>query len=220
MSTTSNRPEWEIELISPNEEGCRFYLDCYKPFRLAALKQDPDAFGSTHEREINFTDADWLGRIKNPLAKTFVAVRTHDKRVLSATSLIGPLSNAEPVSNPSQASAEMRDGGDQPYIHGEASPAPASYQSYQITGVYTMPEARGRGVAKAVAKAAIEQAIDEANQQGKQLALSVVVYSTNHAAISFYESCGFVAGAEGPKFSFNPLKNSSAAELCMYYHRP
>lgn len=83
-----------------------------------------------------------------------------------------------------------------------------------------MPEARGRGVAKALVKAAIEQAINEANQQGKQLALSVVVYSTNHAAITFYESCGFVAGAEGPILSFNQLKNSSAAELCMYYHSP
>ncbi|KAI1770905.1 hypothetical protein F4818DRAFT_225197 [Hypoxylon cercidicola] len=133
----------------------------------------PLAFGSTYEREINFTDTVWLGRIKNPLAKAFVAVCPGDKRVLSATSLIGPLSNADPVSNPSQASAEMRDGGDQPYVHGEASPA-----SFPIAGVYTIPEARGRGAAKALVKAATEQAIDEPDQQGKQLVLSVVVYSS------------------------------------------
>ncbi|KAI1763425.1 hypothetical protein GGR53DRAFT_366869 [Hypoxylon sp. FL1150] len=213
MPTISKQLEWGIELVVADDEGSRFYLDQYKPFRLAALKQDPDAFGSTYEREINFTDTDWLGRIKNPLAKTFVAVNPHDKRVLAATSLIGPLSNAGPASNPSQASTEMRDGDDQPQIHGEASPV-----SYQMAGVYTMPEARGRGIAKALVKVATVQAIAEANRLCKQLALSVIVYSSNHAAISFYESCGFVAAAEGPKISFNPVKDSSDEELCMRYH--
>lgn len=86
-----------------------------------------------------------------------------------------------------------------------------------------MPEARGRGIAKALVKAVTEKAMDEANRLRRQLVLSVVVYSTNYAAISFYESCGFVADAEGPRISFNPVKNSSEEELCMrylwHYHR-
>ncbi|KAI0154497.1 hypothetical protein GGR52DRAFT_464958 [Hypoxylon sp. FL1284] len=214
MSTTSDRRGWSIERIVANDEGCRFYLDQYKPFRLTSLKQDPDAFGSTYEREINFTDADWLGRIKNPVAKTFVAVRPHDGRVLSATSLIGPLPSADPASNPFQVSTEMRHGADHPRC-GEASAA----ASFQLTGVYTIPDARGRGIAKALVKAVIEQAVQETSQQGKELALSVVVYSSNHAAITFYESCGFVADAEGPRACFNPIKKSSASELCMRHYR-
>lgn len=42
--------EWRIELIPPDEEGSRFYLDYYKPFRLAALEQDPD--GKVHRQMI------------------------------------------------------------------------------------------------------------------------------------------------------------------------
>lgn len=42
MSTISSQLEWEVEHIVADDEGCRFYLDRYKPFRLDALKQDPD----------------------------------------------------------------------------------------------------------------------------------------------------------------------------------
>lgn len=175
----------------------------------------PTAFGSTYDREINFTDNDWLARIENPLAKTWVAVRPrdHDRRVLSATSLVGPLANPDPASNPHQASSEMRDGSDHHQIHGEASP-----MSFQIAGLYTAPEARGQGIAKAAVKTAMEYAIGYAKEKGRPLALSVVVYATNHAAISFYESCGFVADAGGPRASFNALKNSIDDELCMHYY--
>lgn len=170
------------------------------------------AFGSFYEREISFTNADWLSRIKNPLAKTLVAVDSLDKRVLSATSLIGPLSNADPASNPLQACPEMRDASDQLHNHHEASPV-----SFQITGVYTIPEARGQGIAKTLVKAAAEQAVNYAKGQDRQLALSVVVYASNSIATSFYEGCGFVASPEGPRASYNPLKNASTEEVCMYY---
>ncbi|KAL7628151.1 hypothetical protein AAE478_002349 [Parahypoxylon ruwenzoriense] len=145
----SKLAEWTVELVSANEGGCRFYLDHYKPFRLAA-------FGSTFAREINFTDDDWLSRIRNPLSKTPVAVCPHDKRVLSATSLIGPLPNAIPASDPSYAVSEMRSDSDQhKNPQDEASPV-----SFQIAGVYTIPEARDQGIAKALVKIATEQATD------------------------------------------------------------
>ncbi|KAI1079456.1 hypothetical protein F5B20DRAFT_165460 [Whalleya microplaca] len=212
MSNDNGARKWRIEVVSPNDEGCCFYLSHYKPFRLAALLEDPEAFGSTYAREVDFTDDDWVARLKNPLAKTFVAVRTHDGRVLSATSLIGPLLDSIPASNPTQVVKEMRNGGDQQQSH-EISPIP-----FQITGVYTRPEARGQGLGKALAKAATEHALRQANEKGRALRLSVVVYKSNRAAISFYESCGFVAGPEGGRAVFNPLKNFSAEEICMYYH--
>ncbi|KAI8957464.1 hypothetical protein F5Y11DRAFT_360822 [Daldinia sp. FL1419] len=213
----SGLTEWRIELISPDDEGCRFYLDHYKPFRLAALEQDPDAFGSAYDGEARFDDNDWLSRIRNPLVKTFVAVHLHDRKVLSATSLIGPMPNPDsnPASNPFQASSEMRDASDHHQNHqnhGEASSV-----SFQITGVYTLPEARHQGLAKILAETAIQEAVVYAKQHGKRLQLSLVVYTSNGAAISFYENCGFVADAEGPRESFNPHKNASANEICMHY---
>lgn len=41
--------EWTIELIPVTDAGRAFYLAEYKPFRLAALKQDPD--GAFYEAE-------------------------------------------------------------------------------------------------------------------------------------------------------------------------
>jgi hypothetical protein len=34
--------EWTIDVIRPDEEGVRFYLQCWKPFRLMALQSSPE----------------------------------------------------------------------------------------------------------------------------------------------------------------------------------
>lgn len=38
----SDMEEWSIGCCSPDEAGLEFYLKEYKPFRLHALKQDPE----------------------------------------------------------------------------------------------------------------------------------------------------------------------------------
>ncbi|OTA52832.1 hypothetical protein K449DRAFT_390680 [Hypoxylon sp. EC38] len=210
----SGLAKWTVEPILADDQGRRFYLEHYKPFRLAALKQDPDAFGSTYTREIDFIEEDWLSRINNNLVKTFVAVPSNDRRVLSTTSLIGPLPNRDPESNPFQACTEMTSASDQHHNHVEASPL-----SFQLSGVYTTPEARGKGMAKAVVNTAVEEAVMYARQQNRKLNLSVVVYASNHAAIAFYQSCSFVTDAEGPRTFFNSHKNCYEVELCMHYCR-
>lgn len=88
---------------------------------------------------------------------------------------------------------------------------------FQMSAVYTSPEARGQGLAKALIKAATEEARNRARGQGRPLILSVVVYATNSAAISVYERCGFMRGEEEPKLVFNAFKNSSEKQLNMYF---
>ncbi|CAJ2513304.1 Uu.00g014230.m01.CDS01 [Anthostomella pinea] len=190
VADSSDTAEWRIETVSADEEGCLFYLDHYKPFRLMALQQDPDGC---------------------PLAKTFAAGQSRDKTVLSATSLLGPLPDSQPASNPSQVIAEMSEGDDR---HDCQDAAP---MCFQMASVYTRSEARGRGLAKRLVKVAMDDAVKQAQERGRALSLSFVVYATNTAAIAFYESCGFVASAEGPTDSFNPLKNSTSGELNMFF---
>jgi len=36
----------------------------YKLIRLSALKESPDSFGSTYEKEVEFSDSEWLERLK------------------------------------------------------------------------------------------------------------------------------------------------------------
>ncbi len=38
---------WKAQLIATDNEGCRFFLERYKPFRLNALKKDPDGEAPT-----------------------------------------------------------------------------------------------------------------------------------------------------------------------------
>ncbi|KAK7923172.1 hypothetical protein PG985_007243 [Apiospora marii] len=103
-SNSNTVDEWAIELVPANDAGRAFYLAEYKPFRLAALKQDPHAFGSTYAREAAFPDETWLERLSDPRIKMFVVVRRHDRRILSAVSLIGPMPHAgQLVANPTQA---------------------------------------------------------------------------------------------------------------------
>lgn len=40
-------------------------LEAWRDVRLRALREAPYAFGSTYEREVAFTDEDWLQRINN-----------------------------------------------------------------------------------------------------------------------------------------------------------
>lgn len=60
MAKIVERFEWRIELISADDEGCRFYLDHYKPFRLVALKQDPD--GRSANNPVYFAHICFWGR--------------------------------------------------------------------------------------------------------------------------------------------------------------
>jgi GNAT superfamily N-acetyltransferase len=165
------------------------------------------AFGSTYTREIAFTDDDWRRRLNKPIAKTFVAVRLHDRRILSATSLFGPMPTSEPLSNPSAVTTTASDDG---RLEGKDTPL-----YFQLTGVYTRAEARGQGLAQAVAKTAIERAGDEARRQGREYKLAIDVYASNTAAIAFYKKCGFVAGGPRPVDSDT---DPSRPELLMYYH--
>ncbi|KAI1322003.1 hypothetical protein F5Y16DRAFT_404866 [Xylariaceae sp. FL0255] len=202
-----NTSQFQISVVSPNDEGCRFYLEQYKPFRLKALQQDPDAFGSTHARELAFDDEAWLARLKTPAARIYVAVRSSDGSVVASTALIGPLVDAHPASNPYQTVA---DGG---RADGEDLTKP---MCFQMAAVYTVPEARGCGLAKALITAASDEAAKLAAAAKRSLALSVVVYATNNAAISVYERCGFVKGADGPKLIYNELKDLSEEYLHMF----
>ncbi|KAI1812740.1 hypothetical protein GGS20DRAFT_556495 [Poronia punctata] len=64
------------------------------------------AFGSTYARESKFTKEQWLSRLKNPCAITFIAMQPQHSSdvILASTTLIDPLPNEtrSPTSNPYQ----------------------------------------------------------------------------------------------------------------------
>ncbi|RKU45237.1 hypothetical protein DL546_002704 [Coniochaeta pulveracea] len=158
--------DYAIEMIKPDREGIEFYLTCYKPFRLLALQQSPDAFGSTYARESALDDDAWTSRILKPTVTTFVALSESDKsqrRIVSSLTLVASENN--------DLQGLMR---------------------WDINAVYTLPEARRRGIASALIAAAQRYVTAEANARGRHRVLTAVVLSTNAEAQSLYEKLGFV----------------------------
>jgi ribosomal protein S18 acetylase RimI-like enzyme len=58
--------------------------------------------------------------------------------------------------------------------------------------MFTHPEARGKGIAKAIVKKAIEHGLKEAAKIHSTYVASIVVDADNLEARALYEKCGFV----------------------------
>ena len=126
----------------------------YRAIRLAALRTDPGAFGSTYEREAAFDEATWRARV----------------------------SGSDP--GPRAVFVDEIDGeaiGTAAALDFETDPAP------MLVAMWVRPEARGEGVGRRLVDAAVEWV----RHRGAGEMLLHVVHD-NLAAISLYESCGFV----------------------------
>lgn len=157
-----------------------------------------------------FADEDWYRRLHKPIAKTFVAVRISDRRILAATTVFGPMPGAEIVSNPAAADdEEQRNATNDDNDDGDRPPL-----LYQFTGVYTRAEVRRQGLGRALSRAAAEYAHADARRRGARCRLGLDVYTANTAAIAFYQSCGFVVGGAR---AVDADTDHARPEVVMYY---
>jgi GNAT superfamily N-acetyltransferase len=182
---------FEILQIPRDEKSVRAYLEQYKAIRLYSLKTAPEAFGSTYAREAAFTDDVWYNRLANPKAATFIALRAD--RIVCTLTLVGPLPCSPEESSPTHDPWTVLGGNTNPtYLH------------WRINGMFTLPEARGQGVAKALVERATKYGSDEASKSGKVFAGSIAVHEDNPAARSLYAKCGFVPIKEEPLVPGSP----------------
>ena len=127
----------------------------------------------------------WRNRISNPLAQIFVAMRSDEsKKFLSSVTLYGP------VPLPEALLSAPKDDKDDDEAH-----LPLHWA---VNGVWTLPEARRRGISVAVSELAKEWAHKQAAAAGRDCLLTALAYDTNAAAIALYEKVGFTRcdGAE------------------------
>ncbi|KAE8453763.1 hypothetical protein EG329_009274 [Mollisiaceae sp. DMI_Dod_QoI] len=178
--------KFEIIQIPHDDESVRAYLEQYKAFRLYSLKTAPGAFGSTYEREIAFTDDIWYDRLANPIANTFFAMQSD--RVVCMLTAMGPLACTPEEFTPST----------DPWTFLNKDPAATVQSHFRVNGMFTLPEARGQGVAKALMERFFKYGAVEAAKVGKEFVSSIVVDADNPPARNLYEKCGFVALSEEP----------------------
>ncbi|KAB5551375.1 hypothetical protein GE09DRAFT_1223169 [Coniochaeta sp. 2T2.1] len=159
--------EYTIDMLQTDEEGVRFYLKYYKPFRLLALQLSPEAFTSTYAEWSAFEDDAWVKKLTNPRATTFLAMQSvgEGKKVLSSLTLFAFERNKQPD-----------------------SPEP---MAWYLNGVFTLPEARRKGISSAVMAAAKQFVQQQAGAQGRKFALVADVLTANLEAKLFYEKMGF-----------------------------
>jgi len=169
---------FEIIQLPSDPEGAKPYVEHYKAFRLLSLQTSPETFASTYEREIAFTDDIWLGRLINPDATTFIA--TQNNQIMGTLTILGPLPFA----------ADEMSASSNPWESTGASPQPVAH--WRFNGMFTLPEARRQGIAKALIQKAQMFASSRAAALGKEFIGSIVTESENTAATALYRKCGFV----------------------------
>jgi ribosomal protein S18 acetylase RimI-like enzyme len=173
---------FEIIQLSKDDETIRRWVDKVKAFRLLSLQTSPEFFLSTYAREIAFTDDVWYERLSNPKAVTFIAVQSD--RIVSSIAVLGPLpygpDELSPLGNPWVT------------MDGDATVKIPTTSHWRINGMFTLPEARGQGTAKALIEAAKKFGATQAEASGKDCVLSIAVEQDNVPAKALYQKCGFV----------------------------
>ncbi|KAH8663113.1 hypothetical protein BGZ60DRAFT_412786 [Tricladium varicosporioides] len=179
---------FETIQLPHDDAGIRSYLDRYKAFRLLALKTAPEMFGSTYSRELAFTDEIWYNRLKNPQAFTFITVQ--EEKVVGTLTIVGPLpfgvEESASLSNPWDS------------LDGKPPPKP-TYSHWRVNGMFTLPEIRGKGIAKILMERGVNLGREEALKSGKDFVMSIVVDADNIAAKTLYKKSGFVTVKEEPR---------------------
>ncbi|KAJ4296610.1 hypothetical protein N0V90_006657 [Kalmusia sp. IMI 367209] len=161
-----------------------------KALRLHSLLTSPESFSSTYERESAFADADWEARLRNASASTFVATNRTAKHaaapgVLDAEALLeGEWVGSAVLVGPASTNDEDE----------------RSTATFEIYGLFVLPDARGTGLGSALLEAAADYGRVLAAKQGcERVVVRISVAPGNERALKLYERVGFVekeAGAE------------------------
>jgi ribosomal protein S18 acetylase RimI-like enzyme len=73
-----------------------------------------------------------------------------------------------------------------------------------MIGMFTLPTARGQGIATAVIAKALQFGAHEATKSGKSFVASIAVEHDNPAAVGLYTKCGFKTIVKEPWFRDRP----------------
>ena len=185
-----------------------FIVERYKALRLQSLKHEPEAFSSTYEDESQFPDDVWVQRIKNPLGKTFVVVRSTDspkdydptgssvlaklnREWVASCVLIGPKVLPLGQDDP-QAALWAFTSSSSFKLGSELDVRPHSALAYCPVAMYVLPGQRRLGLGRKLMDVVTEAAREEAKElQASKSYLTIFFETDNHRACQLYEKSGF-----------------------------
>ncbi|KAF9465318.1 hypothetical protein BDZ94DRAFT_390857 [Collybia nuda] len=146
-------------------------MEEYWAVRLLALRTDPCAFGSNYEREVQFSNEQWKGRIGTDQIIS-IAARNHALR-------------------PSEGATTVEH-----WVPLPSKPNTEDLDIYVLVGMWVRPEHRRKGVGNKLIEAGIEAARKDNNGKARR-SLMLEVYDSNETGKLLYLNNGFTI-CEGP----------------------
>ena len=156
-----------------------------KALRLQSLLTSPASFSSTYERESAFSESDWVSRLQNPLAYSYIARRglqpaPSTNHVRTPEEVLQTFLNSEWV-----GSATLYG----PAITGDRSDDSVVMDIY---GLFVLPEARGSGLGNALLEGCVGHARDLGrDMKVHKVTVRVSVAHGNKKVLKLYEKVGF-----------------------------
>jgi len=200
-------PDTDIEFIHlPDDEASiEAYTQSYKNFRLKSLLLAPSAFSSTYAREVAFPDALWKSRLLSSLANIFIAQSATSTNsslgkanfktnILCHIALMGPLTIQPLVLEAPTNPWDVKASTDQ-ILKDAVRP-----WHFRLHALFTLPGARGKGLAKDLILMAVDFARDftqrKIGEENREFVVSIAIEKDNVAAGRLYEKCGFRKNGE------------------------
>lgn len=155
----------------------------YRDLRLHALQQSPDSFSSTYEEESTYSLETWQSRLFRPGKTTFVCIDKSSSAPSDAVeegqwagqiSVLGPIP-ADTYRLPIESG--------QPAVVDDSEE-----ERWQVSGLFTLPTYRGKGLAKMLCKAAFESL---GSPQGKTTRIRLMAKPQNVVTLRLCGSMGF-----------------------------
>ena len=189
-----------------DEDALNHTAKLLRHFRLQSLKDTPDAFASTYEKEIEFAPEIWLQRLKNPDALHLVATIHKNEEnttlcgdeTLNTAGWLGLLvliTKHGSKRQPARASPWGYNWSQELNTSGYAERGRYNVEDrtyYQLNGMFVHPVVRRYGLGKLLIQKAIVY-IKSTSEEHKlpSCRVDVLVDSWNSAAMGLYQSCGF-----------------------------
>ncbi|VUC36333.1 unnamed protein product [Clonostachys rosea] len=172
-------------------------IERYKAFRLLSLKQSPESFSSSYEREIAFPDETWIKRVCGPLSTNIIAVtgdpigsessKEQERELLLNEEWLASLT----LSGPFDKEAAVAMFKSNMWIDSPSIIMDDETEFYfGLYGMYVAPNARGAGLGVSLVEYAKEKALGIVG--GKKTRVVLVVDFDNIGARRTYEKGGFV----------------------------
>lgn len=156
-------------------------LTKYKTVRLLALQTDPRSFGSTYEREVQFSIEQWRGRIQTDQVIT-IAARCNVPQYSEGAATVEHWVGIASILTPRLLQALQ--------VFPPVRQPSEDLEVYVLVGMWVRPQDRRKGLGTKLIEAGVDVAQKDASEKKRKL-LMLEVYDSNESGKSLYLNSGF-----------------------------